>query len=146
LILYFAGIGWFQLLFHFSIQFIAWFDSILQRRLFCQWQPNYQAMKKEKMSGLSSREFLCGILMASFQRLYFRMEQLENGVLYFGRIYDFSLTFVYFKLPSVKPTFKDSYFKIISSSFYQLKRFPQLRLLALMGELLSQYFAHSGQP
>ena len=97
--------------------------------------------EKGKNVGIIFTGILVGILMARVFSGYISEWSNWKMVYYISAGFTiFSLAFVYFKLPSVKPTFKDSYFKLISSSFYQLKRFPQLRLLALMGGIAFSIF------
>lgn len=97
--------------------------------------------EKGKNVGIIFTGILVGILMARVFSGYISEWSNWKMVYYISAGFTiFSLAFVYFKLPSVKPTFKDSYFKLISSSFYQLKRFPQLRLLAFMGEIAFSIF------
>jgi predicted MFS family arabinose efflux permease len=90
--------------------------------------------EKGKNVGIIFTGILVGILMARVFSGYIAEWSNWKMVYYISAGFtNFVIAFVYFKLPSVKPNFSDSYFKLISSSFYQLKRFPQLRLLALMG-------------
>lgn len=97
--------------------------------------------EKGKNVGIIFTGILVGILMARVFSGYISEWSNWKMVYYISAGFTiFSLTFVFFKLPSVKPTFKDSYFKLISSSFYQLKRFPQLRLYALMGGIAFSIF------
>jgi len=97
--------------------------------------------EKGKNVGIIFTGILVGILMARVFSGYISEWSNWKMVYYISAGFTiFSLAFVYFKLPSVKPTFKDSYFKLISSSFYQLKRFPQLRLYALMGGIAFSIF------
>lgn len=97
--------------------------------------------EKGKNVGIIFTGILVGILMARVFSGYISEWSNWKMVYYISAGFTiFSLTFVFFKLPSVKPTFKESYFKLISSSFYQLKRFPQLRLYALMGGIAFSIF------
>ncbi len=97
--------------------------------------------EKGKNVGIIFTGILVGILVARVFSGYISEWSNWKMVYYISAGFTiFSLAFVYFKLPSVQPTFKDSYFKLISSSFYQLKRFPQLRLYALMGGIAFSIF------
>ncbi len=97
--------------------------------------------EKGKNVGIIFTGILVGILMARVFSGYISEWSNWKMVYYISAgLTIFSLAFVYFKLPSVQPTFRDSYFKLISSSFYQLKRFPQLRLYALMGGIAFSIF------
>ena len=97
--------------------------------------------EKGKNVGIIFTGILVGILMARVFSGYISEWSSWKMVYYLSAGFTvFSLAFVYFKLPSVKPTFKESYFKLISSSFYQLKRFPQLRFMALLGGIAFAVF------
>ncbi len=97
--------------------------------------------EKGKNVGIIFTGILVGILMARVFSGYISEWSNWKMVYYISAGFTIlSLSFVYFKLPSVKPTFSNSYFKLISSSFYQLKRFPQLRLYALMGAIAFSIF------
>jgi len=97
--------------------------------------------EKGKNVGIIFTGILVGILMARVFSGYISEWSNWKMVYYISAGFTiFSLAFVYFKLPSVQPTFSDSYFKLISSSFYQLKRFPQLRLYSLMGGIAFSIF------
>ncbi|SIT98588.1 Predicted arabinose efflux permease, MFS family [Epilithonimonas bovis DSM 19482] len=97
--------------------------------------------EKGKNVGIIFTGILVGILMARVFSGYISEWSSWKVVYYISAGFTvLSLAFVYYKLPSIQPTFKDSYFKLISSSFYQLKRFPKLRYLALMGGLAFSVF------
>ncbi len=97
--------------------------------------------EKGKNVGIIFTGILVGILMARVFSGYISEWSNWKIVYYISAGFTiFSLAFVYFRLPNVKPTFSDFYFKLISSSFYQLKRFPQLRLYALMGGIAFSIF------
>lgn len=97
--------------------------------------------EKGKNVGIIFTGILVGILMARVFSGYISEWSNWKMVYYISAGFTIlSLSFVYFKLPSIKPTFSNSYFKLISSSFYQLKRFPQLRLYALMGAIAFSIF------
>ncbi|UQB68569.1 MFS transporter [Epilithonimonas zeae] len=97
--------------------------------------------EKGKNVGIIFTGILVGILMARVFSGYISEWSNWKMVYYISAGFTiFSLGFVYFKLPSVKPSFSDSYLKLISSSFYQLKRFPQLRLYAIMGGIAFSIF------
>ncbi len=97
--------------------------------------------EKGKNVGIIFTGILVGILMARVFSGYISEWSNWKMVYYISAGFTIlSLAFVYFKLPSVKPSFSDSYLKLISSSFYQLKRFPQLRLYAVMGGIAFSIF------
>ncbi|WP_374441320.1 MFS transporter [Epilithonimonas sp.] len=98
--------------------------------------------EKGKNVGIIFTGILVGILMARVFSGYISEWSNWKMVYYISAGFTIlSLAFVYFKLPSVKPSFSDSYLKLISSSFYQLKRFPQLRLYAVMGGIAFSIFS-----
>lgn len=97
--------------------------------------------EKGKNVGIIFTGILVGILMARVFSGYISEWSNWKMVYYISAGFTIlCLAFVYFKLPSVQPTFSESYLKLISSSFYQLKRFPQLRLYALMGGIAFSIF------
>lgn len=97
--------------------------------------------EKGKNVGIIFTGILVGILMARVFSGYISEWSHWKMVYYISAgLTVLSVLFVYFKLPNVEPTFKDSYVKLISSSFYQLKRFPKLRFLALMGGIAFSIF------
>ena len=83
--------------------------------------------EKGKNVGIIFTGILVGILMARVFSGY--ISEWSNWKM----VYYISAGFTIFSLAFV-------YFKLISSSFYQLKRFPQLRLLALMGGIAFSIF------
>ena len=97
--------------------------------------------EKGKNVGIIFTGILVGILMARVFSGYISEWSNWKMVYYISAVFTlFSLAFVHFRLPNIKPVFQDSYLKLISSSFYQLKRFPQLRFMALLGGIAFAVF------
>jgi len=97
--------------------------------------------EKGKNVGIIFTGILVGILMARVFSGYISEWSNWKMVYYISAVFTlFSLAFVHFRLPNIKPVFQDSYFQLISSSFYQLKRFPQLRFMALLGGIAFAVF------